>query len=80
MIVWPVSSSVLDEERRIFFGEALESIAHLFLITLGLWLDAIEITGSGKVGGSRRISRSSSQKVSPVRTSFTPTRAAMSPE
>ena len=40
----------------------------------------IEITGSGKDGGSRRMSKSSSQSVSPVITSFTPTRAQMSPE
>ena len=29
----------LDEESRVFFGEALEGIAHLFLIALRLWLD-----------------------------------------
>ena len=40
----------------------------------------IEITGSGKDGGSRRMSKSSSDNVSPVITSFTPTSAQMSPE
>ena len=40
----------------------------------------IEMTGSGKDGGSRRMSKSSSQSVSPVMTSLTPTTAQMSPE
>ena len=39
----------------------------------------IEMTGSGKDGGSRRMSKSSSHSVSPVMTSFTPTKAQMSP-
>ena len=40
----------------------------------------IAMTGSGKDGGSSRTSKSSSQSVSPVMTSFTPTSAQMSPE
>ena len=40
----------------------------------------IEITGSGKVGGSRRMSMSRSQRVSPVTTFLTPIRAQISPE
>ena len=40
----------------------------------------MEITGSGKVGGSSRISKSRSARVSPVTTFFTPIKAHMSPE
>ena len=41
---------------------------------------AMEMTGSGKVGGSSRTSKLSSQRVSPVVMFFRPTSAAMSPE
>jgi hypothetical protein len=41
---------------------------------------AMEMTGSGKEGGSSWMSKSSMQSVSPVLTSRMPTMAAMSPE
>jgi hypothetical protein len=40
MIVWPVSSSVLHAERRIFLRhQLLQRDAQLFLVGLGLRLD-----------------------------------------
>jgi hypothetical protein len=39
MMVWPVSSSVLHAERRIFLRQRLQRDAHLFLVGLGLRLD-----------------------------------------
>lgn len=70
----------LDAESGILGDEALERSAHLFLVGLEFGSIDIEITGSGKDGGSRRMSKSSSHSVSPVMTSLTPTTAQMSPE
>ncbi len=44
-----------DAESRILFRETLESDAHLFLVRLVFGSIDIEITGSGKEGGSSRI-------------------------
>ena len=41
MMVWPLSSSVLHAERRVFLGQAAERDAHLLLVGLGLRLDGL---------------------------------------
>ena len=41
MMVWPLSSSVLHAERRVFLGQAAEGDAHLLLVGLGLGLDGL---------------------------------------
>ena len=44
-----------DFESRIFLGQTLQSHAHFFLVRFVFGSIAIEITGSGNEGGSRRI-------------------------
>ena len=52
MMVWPVSSLVLTREGRIFFDQALERVAHLFLVGLGLRLDGHR---DDRLGEGRRL-------------------------
>jgi len=59
--------------------KALEAVP-IFPVGLGIRLDGHRDDRSGKDGGSRRMSKSSSHRVSPVMTSLTPTTAQMSPE
>ena len=75
-IVWPLSGSV--ETRRVGSSATRRWRAVPIFSWSALELGSIDIemTGSGKDGGSRRMSKSSSQSVSPVMTSLTPDQGA----
>ena len=80
MISWPVSSLVKhlkvgsSSAKRWRPWDILSWSAFVFGSM------AMLMTGSGKVGGSRAMSKSSLQRVSPVVMLRKPTKAAMSPE
>src|ERR1700731_3870485 len=67
-------------EGRIFLGQTRRRPALFSWSTFVFGSIAIEMTGSGNVGGSSRIGWSSSQSVSPVVMFLMPTIAAISPE
>ena len=80
MTVWPVSSSVADLEGRVLFGQRVEGLGHLVLVGLGLRLDGDVDDRLGELRAARStIGLPISARVSPVRVSFMPMAATMSP-
>ena len=51
MIVWPVSSSVTHAEGGVLFGQALQRVAELLLVGLGLGLDGDRDDRLGELHG-----------------------------
>ena len=80
MINCPVSSSVKTRNVGSSSDNRCNASDILSRSAFELGSTAIEMTGSGKVGGSSITSSSLSHKVSPVVTLRSPTMAAMSPE
>ena len=79
MIIWPVSVSVYVRKVGSSADRRCSAAPIFSWSAFDFGSMDIEMTGSGNVGGSRRMSASSSQRVSPVMASFTPITAQMSP-
>ena len=79
MRVWPVSSSVLTLNVGSSSASFWSPIESLSMSALVLGSIAILMTGSGKSIDSSTTGLLGSQRVSPVRVSFSPTMAQMSP-
>ena len=79
MIVWPLSGSVDNLERRVFLRQLAQRHAHLFLVALGLRLDRHRDHRRRELDRLQHDGCFSSQMVSPVVTFFSPTHAQISP-